>query len=74
MSAGSFDEYDDRFEDDETWLDDFDDRDEVFDAAAEAAVIDDPGIDWTHFEGRKRNEQGLLLGEDEEEDNEEIAA
>ena len=36
MSAGDFDEYDDRFEDDETWLDDFDDRDETFDAIAEA--------------------------------------
>jgi hypothetical protein len=75
MSAGNFDEFDDRFEDDETWLDDFDDRDEAFDAKAEAAIIDDPGLDWSTFEGRRRNDIGLLLGGDEDaEDDDEIAA
>jgi hypothetical protein len=76
MSAGNFDEFDDRFEDDETWLDDFDDRDEVFDAVAEAAIIDDPGLDWSHFDGRRRNDLGLTLGgdEDAEDDEDEIAA
>jgi hypothetical protein len=36
MSGEPFDEFDDRYEDDDTWLDDFDDRDETFDAAAES--------------------------------------
>jgi hypothetical protein len=75
MSARKFDEYDDRFEDDEAWLDEFDDRDEAFDAVAEAAIIDDPGLDWSNFDGLRRNELGLLLGGDEDaEDEDEIAA
>ncbi|WP_435006981.1 hypothetical protein P12x_004405 [Tundrisphaera lichenicola] len=75
MTAAYFDEFDDRFEDDETWLDDFDDRDEAFDAAAEASIIDDPGLDWTTFDGRKRNDLGFLLeGEEEDAEDDDIAA
>ena len=74
MSAGQFDEFDDRFEDDETWLDDFDDRDEAFDALAEASIIDDPGLDWSNFEGRRRNDLGILLDDEDEAEDDEIAA
>ena len=49
MSAAPFDEYDDRFEDDDTWLDDFDDRDDTFDAAAESTLLDDLGIDFSNL-------------------------
>jgi hypothetical protein len=74
MNAGPFDEFADRFEDEDTWLDDFDDRDEVFDAAAEAAIIDDPGLDWSDFEALRRGEPGLISEDDSEEDDEGIAA
>jgi hypothetical protein len=75
MSAQPFDEYDDRFEDDDTWLDDFDDRDESFDANAESTLLDDLGIDFSNLGHRRRNDLGLLLGGDEEEEEEdEIAA
>jgi hypothetical protein len=74
MSAEPFDEYDDRFEDDETWLDDFDDRDETFDAAAESTLLDDLGIDFTNLGSPRRSDLGLLLGGDDEEHDEEIAA
>ncbi len=75
MSAVPFDEYHDRFEDDDTWLDDFDDRDDSFDAAAESALLDDLGIDFSNLGTRKRSDFGLLLSGDEDEDSdEEIAA
>jgi len=75
MSTDHFDEFDDRFEDDDTWLDDFDDRDETFDAAAESSLLDDFGIDFSNLGHRRRNDLGLLLGgEDEEEEDDEIAA
>lgn len=73
MNGEIFDEFDDRFEDDDTWIDDFDDRDEVFDAQAEAKILDDIGIDWTTFDGRRRSDLGLLLDGGGEEDDE-IAA
>jgi hypothetical protein len=75
MSLESFDEFHDRFEDDDTWLDDFDDRDEKFDVAAETSLLDDLGIDFSNLGNRKRTDVGLLLGGDEEEEqDEEIAA
>ncbi len=75
MSSQPFDEFDDRFEDDDTWLDDFDDRDARFDEASETALLDNLGIDWTHLGGPKRSDLGLLLGgEEEESDDDEIAA
>ena len=75
MTPGAFDEFDDRFEDDETWLDDFDDRDAVFDEAAEINLLDQSGIEWTNLGGPKRGDLGLLLGGDgDEEDGDEIAA
>lgn len=75
MIDENFDEFDDRFEDDETWLDDFDDRDESFDAAAESTLLDDLGIDFSNLGNRRRAELGLLLGGDEEDQqDEEIAA
>jgi hypothetical protein len=75
MSGEPFDEFDDRFEDDDTWLDDFDDRDEKFDAAAESSLLDDLGIDFSNLGHRRRNDLGLLLGGDEdEEEDDEIAA
>jgi hypothetical protein len=74
MSPEPFDEYDDRFEDDDTWLDDFDDRDDSFDAAAESALLDDLGIDFSNLGNRRRADLGLLLGGEDEEQDEEIAA
>ena len=75
MSPVPFDEFDDRFEDDDTWLDDFDDRDDTFDAAAETRLLDDLGIDFSNLGNRKRTDVGLLLGGEEEEDQDgEIAA
>ena len=76
MSPGAFDEFDDRFEDEETWLDDFDDRDAVFDEAAETSLLDQSGIEWSNLGGAKRNDLGFLLGAegDEEGDGDEIAA
>ena len=75
MVAEPFDEFHDRFEDDDTWLDDFDDRDDTFDAAAETALLDDLGIDFSNLGNRRRSDLGLLLGGDEdEEQDEEIAA
>jgi hypothetical protein len=76
MSGEPFDEFDDRFEDDDTWLDDFDDRDETFDADAETTLLDDLGIDFSNLGHRKRSDLSLLLGghDDEEEDEDEIAA
>ncbi len=75
MNAQPFDEFDDRFEDDDTWLDDFDDRDARFDEASETALLDNSGIDWTHLGGPKRSDLGLILGGDEEEtEDDEIAA
>ena len=74
MSAQPFDEYDDRFEDDDTWLDDFDDRDESFDATAESTLLDDLGIDFSNLGHRRRNELGPLLSGEEEEEEDEIAA
>ena len=74
MSEKLFDEFDDRFEDDETWLDDFDDRDETFDARAESTLLDELGIDFTNLGNRRRPDLGLLLGGDEDEPDEEIAA
>jgi hypothetical protein len=75
MSAVPFDEFDDRFEDDETWLDDFDDRDETFDVAAETKLLDNLGIDFSNLGHRRRSDLGFLLGDDDEEDSdEEIAA
>ena len=75
MRPEPFDEYDDRFEDDDTWLDDFDDRDDTFDVAAESSLLDDLGIDFSNLGNRKRADHGLLLGGDEDEDqDEEIAA
>ncbi len=76
MAAQPFDEFDDRFEDDEVWLDDFDDRDASFDEAAEMSLLDNAGIDWTQMSGPKKPDVGLLLGggtEDEDHDDE-IAA
>jgi len=70
-----FDEFDDRFEDDDTWLDDFDDRDARFDEASETTLLDNLGIDWTQLGGPKRSDLGLLLGgEEEESEDDEIAA
>ena len=74
----TFDEFDDRFEDEEVWLDDFDDRDAKFDEGAEMALLDNSGIDFESLDGPKRPDLGLLLGgegegEDEEGDDE-IAA
>ena len=74
MSAQPFDEFDDRFEDDETWLDDFDDRDETFDASAESSLLDESGIDFTNLGTRKRMDFGTLLGDEDDEQDEEIAA
>ena len=75
MQAKPFDEFDDRFEDDETWLDDYDDRDASFDERAETSLLDDLGIDFNKLDGPKRNDLGLLLGgSEEDEDEEEIAA
>ncbi len=74
MSDQFFDEYDDRFEDDDTWLDDFDDRDETFDPAAESALLDDLGIDFSNLGNRRRSDLGLLLSGDEDEEDDEIAA
>jgi hypothetical protein len=73
MSDELFDEYDDRFEDDDTWLDDFDDRDDAFDAAAESSLLDESGIDFTNLGNRRRSDVGLILGGDEDEEDE-IAA
>lgn len=73
MSGEPFDEFDDRFEDDDTWLDDFDDRDDTFDGVAESKLLDDLGIDFTNLGNRRRNDVGLVLGGGEEEDDE-IAA
>ncbi len=76
MSGEPFDEFDDRFEDDDTWLDDFDDRDETFDTDAESSLLDDLGIDFSNLGHRKRSDLSLLLGgqDEEEEDDDEIAA
>lgn len=75
MSAQPFDEFDDKFEDNDTWLDDFDDRDATFDEAAETALLDNLGIDFTALGTPKRLDLGLLLaGGDEEDSEEEIAA
>jgi hypothetical protein len=74
MSTKPFDEYDDRFEDDETWLDDFDDRDETFDATAESTLLDDFGIDFTNLGKPRRSDLGLLLGADDDEPEEDVAA
>jgi hypothetical protein len=74
MSTEVFDEFDDRFEDDETWLDDFDDRDEAFDAAAESTLLDDLGIDFSNLGKPRRSDLGLLLGGDDDDQDEEIAA
>jgi hypothetical protein len=75
MSDELFDEFDDRFEDDETWLDDFDDRDDTFDVAAESALLDESGIDFSNLGNRRRADIHLLLGgDDEDQDDEEIAA
>ena len=75
MSDATFDEFDDRFEDDETWLDDFDDRDEKFDATAETALLDESGIDFSNLGNRRRTDIHLILGgDDDESDDEEIAA
>ena len=76
MTPGAFDEFDDRFEDEETWLDDFDDRDAVFDEAAETSLLDQSGIEWTNLGGPKRGDLGLLLGSDGDDgdDGDEIAA
>jgi hypothetical protein len=76
MSHSTPDEYDDdRFEDHDAWLDDFDDRDDGFDARADARLLDDLGIDFSNLGPRKRLDPGLLLGGAEDEDHdEEIAA
>ena len=76
MSAEPFDEFHDRFEDQDAWLDDFDDRDDTFDAAAETSFLDDLGIDFTNLGNRKRIDFGLLLNgeEDDQEEDEGIAA
>ena len=74
MSLESFDEFHDRFEDDDTWLDDFDDRDESFDVAAETSLLDDLGIDFSNLGSRRRSDVTLLLGGDEEEEQEEEIA
>lgn len=74
MSDGIFDEFDDRFEDDETWLDDFDDRDDTFDAAVESALLDDSGIDFSNLGSRRRTDIHLILGGDDEDENEEEIA
>jgi len=76
MRDKPFDEFDDRFEDDETWLDDFDDRDAGFDEGAETAFLDNLGIDFNKLDSPKRNDLGLLLGggPEEEEEDDEIAA
>ena len=74
MSPEPFDEYDDRFEDDDTWLDDFDDRDDTFDVAAETSLLDDLGIDFTNLGNRKRSDFGPLHGDEDEDQDEEIAA
>ncbi len=75
MKNQPFDEFDDRFEDDDTWLDDFDDRDARFDEASETTLLDNLGIDWTQLGGPKRSDLGLLLGgEEEESEDDEIAA
>ena len=76
MSPGAFDEFDDKFEDEETWLDDFDDRDAVFDEAAEISLLDQSGIEWSNLGGSKRNDLGFLLGSEGEEegDGDEVAA
>ncbi len=76
MSAEPFDEFHDRFEDQDAWLDDFDDRDDTFNGAAETAFLDDLGIDFSNLGPRKRMDFGLLLGgdDDEPEEDEGIAA
>jgi len=77
MRDKTFDEFDDRFEDDETWLDDFDDRDAGFDEGAELALLDNMGIDFNKLDDPKRNDLGLLIGgesEEETEEDDEIAA
>jgi hypothetical protein len=74
MSDELFDEFDDRFEDDETWLDDFDDRDETFDASAETTLLDDLGIDFSNLGNRRRPDLSLLLGGEDDEQDEDIAA
>ena len=75
-NSKTFDEFDDRFEDDEVWLDDFDDRDAKFDEGAEMTLLDNSGIDFDSLDGPKRPDVGILLGgegEDDEHDDE-IAA
>jgi len=76
MNPGVFDEFDDRFEDEETWLDDFDDRDAIFDEAAETSLLDQSGIEWSNLGGPDRGDLGLLLdpGHEDEADGDEIAA
>ena len=74
MTPGAFDEFDDRFEDEETWLDDFDDRDAVFDEAAETTLLDQSGIEWTNMGGPKRADVGFLFGSDGDDGDDEVAA
>ncbi len=74
MRTNTFDEFDDRFEDDEVWLDDFDDRDARFDEGAEMSLLDNLDIDFSSLDGPKRPDVGLILGGDEEEHDDEIAA
>lgn len=75
MTPGAFDEFDDRFEDEETWLDDFDDRDAVFDEAAETNLLDQSGIEWTNLGGPRRADAGFLFGGDDDGDgDDEVAA
>ena len=76
MAAEPFDEFHDRFEDQDTWLDDYDDRDDTFNVASEAAFLDDMGIDFSNLGNRKRLDFGPLVnGEDDEpEEDEDIAA
>jgi len=74
MSAKPFDEFDDRFEDQDAWLDDFDDRDDRFNVAAENKLLDDLGIDFSDLGNRRRPDLSLLLGGEEEDHEEDIAA
>ena len=74
MSDQNFDEFHDRFEDDETWLDDFDDRDDTFDPGVETSFLDESGIDFSNLGNRRRVDSGLILGGEDDEQDEEIAA
>lgn len=69
----------DRFENEEDWLDHFDDdpidsRREASDDRAEAASLDDLGLDWTDMERRARLEIDLDHNYDDDESSEDDMA